>query len=35
VQIAGTFKLVTNLDIALSTLSNRLFFYDLLIIVFF
>jgi len=34
VQIAGTFKLMRNLDIAVSALSNRLFFYDLLIIIF-
>jgi len=32
VQIAKTFKLMRNLDTADSASSNRLFFYDLLII---
>jgi len=32
VQIAETFKLMRNLDIIVSASSNRLFFYDLLII---
>jgi len=34
VQIAETFKLMRNLDIAVSASSNHLLFYDLLIIIF-